>query len=72
MTPVRWGILSTARIGTERVIPGMLKSKMLEVAGVASRDLGRAQAAAAALHIPKVYGSYEAMLADPSIEAAAS
>ena len=69
MTPVRWGILSTARIGTERVIPGMLKSKMLEVAGVASRDLGRAQAAAAALHIPKVYGSYEAMLADPSIEA---
>jgi len=69
MAPVRWGILSTARIGTERVIPGMLKSKTLEVAGVASRDLARAQAAAAALGIPKVYGSYEAMLADSSIEA---
>src|SRR6266850_2612679 len=69
MTPVRWGILSTARIGTERVIPGMLKSKMLEVAGIASRDLGKAESAAAALGITKAYGSYEAMLADPSIEA---
>jgi predicted dehydrogenase len=47
----------------------MLKSKTLEVTGVASRDLGRAQAAAAALGIPQVYGSYEAMLADPAIEA---
>ena len=31
MEPVRWGILSTAKIGTEKVIPGMLKSKPLEV-----------------------------------------
>jgi len=69
MTPVRWGILSTARIGTEKVIPGMLKSKTLEVAGIASRDLGKAESAAAALGIKKAYGSYEAMLADPSIEA---
>jgi predicted dehydrogenase len=69
MTPVRWGILSTARIGTEKVIPGMLKSRTLELTAVASRNLGRAEAAASALGIPKVYGSYEALLADPSIEA---
>lgn len=69
MTPVRWGILSTARIGTEKVIPGMLKSKILELTGVASRELARAEATASAFGIPKTYGSYEAMFADPSIEA---
>jgi predicted dehydrogenase len=69
MKPVRWGILSTAPIGTRKVIPGMLKSAELEVAAIASRDAGRAEAAAAELGIPKAYGSYEALLADPSIEA---
>jgi len=68
MKPVRWGILSTALIGTQRVIPGMLKSRELEVAAMASRDLARARAAAAPLGIPTVYGSYEELLADPSIE----
>ena len=69
MTPVRWGILSTALIGTQRAIPGMLKSSELQVAAIASRVLPRAQAAAATLRIPTAYGSYEALLADPSIEA---
>ena len=69
MEPVRWGILSTASIATKKVIPGMLKSSELVVAGIASRDRARADAAAAELGIPGVYDSYEAMLADPSIEA---
>jgi predicted dehydrogenase len=69
MKPVRWGILSTASIATRKVIPGMLKSAELEVAAIASRDAGRAEAAAAELGIPRAYGSYEALLADPSIEA---
>jgi len=69
MTPVRWGILSTAKIGTQKVVPGMLKSGQLEVAAIASRDAARAQAAAAALGIPKAYGSYEELLADRTIEA---
>ena len=68
MTPVRWGILSTALIGTQRVIPGMQKSRELEVAAIASRELPRARAAAAALGIPNAHGSYEALFADPSIE----
>ena len=67
--PVRWGILCTALIGTQRAIPGMLKSKELQVAAIASRDLQRAEAAATALGIAKAYGSYEALLADASIEA---
>jgi len=69
MKPVRWGVLSPARIGMEKVLPAMLKSKELEVYALASRDLGRAQAACKELGIPKAYGSYEEMLADPSIEA---
>jgi predicted dehydrogenase len=69
MEPVRWGILSTARIGTQKVIPGMLKSSGLEVGAIASRSLATAQAAAAELGIPRAYGSYEELLADPGIEA---
>ena len=69
MKPVRWGILSPAKIGVEKVIPAMLKSRELEVAALASRDLGRAKAACKALGIPKAYGSYEELLADPSIDA---
>src|SRR5688572_2451069 len=67
--PVRWGILSTAAIGTKRVIPGMLKSRELQVAAIASRSLSRAQAAADELGIPVAHGSYEALFADPAIEA---
>ena len=69
MQPVRWGILSTAKIAKTKVIPGMLKSAELRVAAIASRDLSRAEAAARELGIPKAYGSYEALLADPEIEA---
>jgi len=68
MEAVRWGILSTAAIGTKRVIPGMRKSLQLVVAAIASRTLARAQAAADELGIPVAHGSYEALLADPAIE----
>ena len=40
-----------------------------EIVGIASRDLAKAQRAAADLKIPKAYGSYEELLADPEIEA---
>jgi len=68
MTPVRWGVLSTALIGTQRVIPGMRKSSELQVAAIASRDLAKARAAADAMGIPTAYGSYDELLADPGIE----
>ena len=69
MKKVIWGVLSTAKIGRERVLPGMLKSGLLEVRAIASRDESRAHATADALGIPQAYGSYEALLADPGIEA---
>ncbi len=66
---LRWGVLSTAAIGLKRVIPGMQRSQHCTMAAIASRDLGRAQAAAAQLNIPTAYGSYEELLADPNIDA---
>ena len=69
MKPVKWGIISTANIGMEKVLPGMLKSRDIEIVAISSRKLKSAQAAAAKLGIPKAYGSYEAMLEDPEIEA---
>jgi predicted dehydrogenase len=69
MEPVRFGIISTAKIGVTKVIPGMQRSRHCRIEAIASRDLGRAKAAAEALGIPKAYGSYAELLADPSIEA---
>ena len=69
MKKVVWGVLSTAKIGRERVLPGMQKSSLLEIRAIASRDQGRARSVADALGIPRAYGSYEALLADPEIEA---
>lgn len=67
--PVRFGILSTARIAREKVIPGLRTTPWVEVAAIASRDPQKARAAASDLGIPAFYGSYEALLEDPSIEA---
>jgi len=69
MEPVTFGIISTAKIGMEKVIPAMLRSQHCRIEAIASRDLERAKAAAAKLGIPKAYGSYAELLADPEIEA---
>ncbi len=67
--PVRWGILSTAKIGREKVIPAMQSGKLSRIEAIASRDLERAKQVADDLGIPKAYGSYEELIADPDIEA---
>jgi predicted dehydrogenase len=67
--PVKWGILSTAKIGTAKVIPAMLKSKDIEIVAISSRDKKTAEAAAKKFGIKKAYASYVEMLADPEIEA---
>ena len=66
---IRWGVLSTALIGTKQVIPAMQQCRYAEVTAIASRDLTKAQAAAEELGIAKAYGSYEELLADPEIDA---
>ncbi len=66
---IRFGVLSVAKIGVVKVIPAMQQCAHCEVTAIASRDLGRAQEAAAKLGIANAYGSYEELLADPSIDA---
>jgi predicted dehydrogenase len=66
---IRWGVLSTAVIGTQKVIPGTQRSRLGKVHAIASRDLRRAEATAQQLGIQKAYGSYEELLADPDIDA---
>jgi predicted dehydrogenase len=69
MKKVVWGVLGTARIGTEKVIPAMQRSGCCEVRAIASRSVAAARDAAATLGISVAYGSYDELLADPAIEA---
>ncbi|MDG5766352.1 Gfo/Idh/MocA family oxidoreductase [Balneolales bacterium ANBcel1] len=66
---IRIGILSTAQIGTNMVIPAMKRSSRCRVTAIASRDGEKAESAARRLGIPKHYDSYEALLEDPDIDA---
>src|SRR5262245_52856308 len=69
MRKIRWGVLSTAKIGIDKVIPAMQLGKYTEVVALASRNSEAAKRAAESLGIPKAYGSYEELLADPAVEA---
>jgi predicted dehydrogenase len=69
MSKVKWGVLGAANIGVERVLPAMQRADLCEVVALASRELSKGRAAATTLGIPRVYGSYEELLADPAIEA---
>jgi predicted dehydrogenase len=65
---VKWGIISTADIN-RKVIPGAHASPKVELVGVASRTKDRAESYAREWEIPRAYGSYDELLADPDIEA---
>jgi len=69
MRKVRWGVLSTADIGLNKVIPAMQRGEYCEIVAIASRRLESAREAAERLGIPKAYGSYEDLLADSDVEA---
>ena len=69
MKKIRWGVLSTANIGLEKVIPAMQQGEYCEMAAIASQSLEKGQAAAAQLGIPKACGSYDELLADAEIDA---
>ena len=64
---LNWGLLSTANINRALITP-LRASPRNRLAAVASRDLAHAQAYAAERDIPRAFGSYEAMLADPDID----
>jgi D-xylose 1-dehydrogenase (NADP+, D-xylono-1,5-lactone-forming) len=65
---VRWGLLSTAKIN-DKFIAGCAASDVVQISAVASRDLDRARAYAQEKKIPRAHGSYEALLADPEVDA---
>lgn len=69
MKKVTWGVLSTAKIGREKVIPAMQQGQFCEISAIASRSLASARETADKLGITKAYGSYEELIADPEIEA---
>lgn len=66
---IKWGILSTAAIATEHVIPAIINSVHGEVYAIASRSIEKARSSAEKLSIPKSFGSYEELLADKEIDA---
>lgn len=68
MSKLRIGVLSTASIGRRKVIPPMQQAERCEVTALASRDVRLARQVADELGIPKAYGSYEELLADPEID----
>ncbi len=69
MRKVRWGVMSTAKIAREKVIPAMQRGAYCDVRAIASRSPDRAREVARRLGIPRAFGSYEALLADADIEA---
>jgi predicted dehydrogenase len=64
----RWGILSTARIGREQVIPGIVAAENGVLSAIASRDLARARALADRFGAPHAFGSYEELLASDTVD----
>ena len=69
MSKVRWGILSTAKIGTEKVIPAMQQCDHAEIVAIASRNTQRAEEVAQELGISQAFGSYEDLLAAGEVDA---
>jgi predicted dehydrogenase len=68
MTKLAWGVLSTAKIAREKVIPPLQKARLCRVDAIASRDPVRGREVAERLGIARAYGTYEELLADPLIQ----
>ncbi|MDM0014601.1 Gfo/Idh/MocA family oxidoreductase [Variovorax sp. J22P168] len=66
---VNWGVLGAAAIATGRTMPAMREAPSATLLGLASRDAAKGRATAETLGIPRVYPSYEALLADADIDA---
>jgi predicted dehydrogenase len=67
--PVRWGVLGNASIARKKVVPAMQRAENCAVVAIASRDADRAAETAESLGIERSYGSYDALIDDPDIEA---
>src|SRR6266540_20621 len=65
----RFGVLGVSRFALKKMIPAMKAARGVEVVAIASRNLGRSTEAARTAGIPRAYGSYEELVADPAIDA---
>jgi len=64
----RWGVLSTAKIGREQLIPAMVDAENGVLQAIASRDLKKAKALATRFGAKQAFGSYEELLASDTID----
>jgi predicted dehydrogenase len=69
MTRIKWGVLGCASFARRRTIPALLASPSVELVGVASRALEKAEAFRSEFKLQRAYGSYEEMLEDRKIQA---
>src|SRR5687768_7225044 len=69
MSELRWGVMSTANIARNKVIPGMRRADRCRVVAIASRDVERGRVVASELGIPTLHDTYEGLLADPAVDA---
>lgn len=69
MEKIKWGVLGTAKIACEKIIPAIQKSKYSEVYAIASRTEAKAEACQKQFNIPFAYTSYEALLKNKDIQA---
>lgn len=69
MRKIKWGVLGTAGIARGCTIPGMQQAENCEMYAIAGRSMEKAEAFRAEFGFEKAYGSYEALLADPALEA---
>ncbi|WDL95654.1 Gfo/Idh/MocA family protein [Alicyclobacillus sp. ALC3] len=69
METLRWGIIGTARIAAEQVVPALNRARNTKLQAVASRSLDRAKTFARNHGIPSYYGSYDELLQDPEVDA---
>ena len=68
MTELSWGVLGASFFAIEHMIPALQQAKGLRVHGIASRELAKAGTVAERFGLPRAYGDYESMLADPAID----
>lgn len=66
---LRWGVIGTANIGQIAVFPAIQRSRYGRIVSIASRNLEKARVVAAKFGIPRTAESYEALLADPDVDA---
>ena len=65
---VKWGILGVGSFLRRRFMPALQQCEQTEVVAIASRSADKSRAFAKETDIPKAYGSYEELLADPEVE----